>query len=133
MRKLLLLLGLLALVSSLVGCVSSGVSFSKENPNDFSALKWKPGAIDISGEKLSEKEYLIVAKGAGICTEEQVTEAWNEIADELAGGRVYESQHEINEHAYSASGGIITTQHTGIMVSGKIRILDTKAKGGSSS
>ncbi|MFC1498291.1 hypothetical protein ACFLS1_07470 [Verrucomicrobiota bacterium] len=112
---------------SLSGCVSTGIRYSRKDPSEFYASKRKTGAIRISGRKVSETEYLIVARGEGICTEEQVKEAWLEIAQELAAGRPIETELETKDYSYSASGRVsgraASISYIGKMVSGTVLII----------
>lgn len=123
--KMKLLLRILSIFSILVfsGCVTTGVSYSKKNPSEFSASGWNGGSLGTRGEKIGEGLYFITVKGAGACSPEQVMEEAIRVAEELADGQKYRTDFETKPYRYNSSGGGYFFTHDAFLVEGTVRVL----------
>jgi hypothetical protein len=111
-----------SIVTVCVICVLAGCATSPKDPNLIRDHRWIGGAISLEARRLDVNSFEIMAQGAGACKEEQVMKAWTDFADKLAAGRKYEKSTRIEPYNYSASGGVITTRHTGRRVIGTIAL-----------
>ena len=110
MKKLTIAL-VIALVAS--GCATN-YRAEKTNVN-----VWKNfGSINIRSQKISEKEFLVVARGAGNNNEAEVLAAWNEFAEKIAAGQPYTKETNTEGYSYSAYGS--PGRHQAKQVIGKV-------------
>jgi hypothetical protein len=117
MRPLLKIALIATVICGLVSCATS-----PKDSNLITDHRWIGGAISLEARRLDANSYDIVAQGAGACKEAQVMKAWIDFADKLAVGRKYEKSTRVEPYNYSASGGMMTTHHTGLRVIGSIAL-----------
>jgi hypothetical protein len=114
---------ILLIIFLLTGCVTTGVNYSKDNPNEFTAMGWNGGSVQTHGKKVNESQYFISVKGAGACSEEQIMEEANRVAKELAEGNKYETDFKVAPYQYGSSNGLLYFDHSALKVEGTVDIL----------
>ncbi len=107
---------------TLLAFVFTGCETVPEDPNVTKDHRWIGGAIGLEARKVDERTYIVIARGAGACTEADVTKAWVYMADKMAAGKPYDKETKVLPYKYSAPGPYMTTHHKALMVVGKIVI-----------
>ncbi|HTQ29685.1 MAG TPA: hypothetical protein VMI53_00605 [Opitutaceae bacterium] len=107
---------LVFLVCLFTGCATN------DDPNHFTASKWYGGNIELEAQKIDADNFIIVARGAESCSEEEVMKAWVYMANKLAGGRRYEKDTKTSGYTYGSAYDPYGRRAKALMITGKLHL-----------
>jgi hypothetical protein len=114
----------LAAASVLFGLCVLGACFNiSSEPIVVRDQRWIGGTISLEARRLDANTYSVTARGAAVCSEAQVMEAWVQMADKVAAGRRYDKTTKTQpyESPAPAPGGD-GTRNTGLMIVGQVSL-----------
>jgi len=115
----------LKLLVALALCGLAGCATPPGDPNLTTDHREIGGSISLEARRLTPNTYDIRARGTSLCTEEQLMQAWLEMAEKMAAGKAYKKATKTESYSYTTPSPFSgPTYHTGLQVSGRISLLD---------